>query len=285
MTANREDLLLEPLDDSSGPAKRISSQRAADLVRAVVDRSVESAAPVPRSQSPRRWRRVVLVAAALLVVAGGASAAIYELTVDEPQPAVKPQSSESASRSVRETAAPPAEAVVVEPIEEPGAGPVLPAKEKQKRAKPSREIARRDPLESPDDLLARANERRKARDWREAAALYERVRAEHEGTTAAYVATVAAASIHLEHLNGARRALTLYRAAMRARPNGYLAEEARHGIAEAHRARGARQAEADALAEFLAEHPESPLRERAEDRLRQIRPAPGPGDDQGSGSR
>jgi tetratricopeptide (TPR) repeat protein len=264
--------LLEPLDDLPGPAKRISSQRAAELVGAVLEQgAVASDQAAPRSASPRPWRRVALVAAALLVVAGGASAAIYELAVKERASEPAPPEPAASTAGAPEPAPEPVAEPIEETIEEPA--PVEPAPIKRRRARRDRPAPLTDIAETPDDLLARANEHRKARSWPEAAALYERVRREHRGTVAAYVATLASASIYLEHLDEPDKALKRYRAAMRSRPNGYLAEEARYGIAEAHRARGARKAEAEALREFLTEHPDSPLRERADKRLRRIAPS------------
>src|SRR5581483_180821 len=105
---------------------------------------------------------------------------------------------------------------------------------------------------------------------READALYQRVLRAPEGGAAAYVAQVASASLHLEHLGDPRGALRLYRSALRAQPAGPLAEEVRSGIAEACRATGDRPAEAQALRDLLTHHPGSLLRGRAEERLRAL---------------
>lgn len=270
---DHDDGLLEPLDDRPGPARRISSQRAAEIVGAVLDRGAEARAPASRRQRPRSTRRVVLVAAALLVVAGGASAAIYELAVRRPDAGAelprRPPTATSPAAHPQSVPEP-----TVEPVEEAPAAAEPEASEPVERSRPAR---KRSPTraavdESPEDLLAKANEQRKERAWRKAAKLYQRVRDEYPGTSAAYVATLASASIHLEHLDSARRALELYRAAMRDRPQGYLAEEARYGLAEAYRALGRDEDEARTLEEFLEEHPGSPLRGRAVRRLQQLRP-------------
>ncbi len=278
MTTSRDSIdddleLFEPLDDRPGPAKRISSQHAAELVGAVLDRAAEDRATTAGTRSSRSVRRVVLVAAALVVVAGAASAAIYELSVrrSDSGPSTPAPRHRVAPSATREE---PEPEPTVEPVDETPAEPEPAVVDPVERSRPARKRApaRTDVDESPEDLLAQANERRKESAWRQAAKLYQRVRDEYPGTSAAYVATLASASIHLEHLDGARRALELYRAAMRDRPEGYLAEEARYGLAEAYRALGQPKAEARALSEFLDKHPGSPLRERAERRLDQLRP-------------
>jgi hypothetical protein len=115
--------------------------------------------------------------------------------------------------------------------------------------------------------MKQANERRRARQWQGAEALYQRVVREHPGTSAAYVAAIAAASIRLDHLGDARGALRLYQSALASGVNRALAEEARWGLAEAHRALGDDAREARALQDFLARHPGSPLIPQARARL------------------
>ncbi|MCA9675148.1 MAG: hypothetical protein KC464_08950, partial [Myxococcales bacterium] len=94
-----------------------------------------------------------------------------------------------------------------------------------------------------DDLLARANQARGARKWRDADALYARVVAEHGDSASAQVALVASAALHLEHLGDARGAARRYRDALGRRARGGVAEEARYGLAEAYRALGDATAE------------------------------------------
>lgn len=129
------------------------------------------------------------------------------------------------------------------------------------------------PPATPEDLMKQANEQRRARRWQAADALYQRVMDEHPGTSAAYVAAVAAASIRLDHLGNPRGALALYRRALRRGPDRALAEEARWGVAEAHRALGNTERERRALEELVRAHPGSPLVPRAEARLRALDPA------------
>ena len=115
------------------------------------------------------------------------------------------------------------------------------------------EPARRDPVvmlpaDAPvEDIVALANQQRKEKRWRAAEALYERVMRDHAGTDAAAIATVASASLHLDHLADPAGALRRFRRALRLRPDGPLAEEARWGLAETYRALGDVEAERAAL--------------------------------------
>lgn len=118
--------------------------------------------------------------------------------------------------------------------------------------------------------MKQANEQRRARQWQAAEALYQRVMREHPGTSAAYVAAIAAASIRLDHLGDARGALRLYQSALASGVNRALAEEARWGLAEAHRALGDDAREIRALQDFVTRHPGSPLIPQARARLRAL---------------
>lgn len=123
---------------------------------------------------------------------------------------------------------------------------------------------------SPQDLLRLANDLRRAQRWRSAEHTYQRVLRGHPRSDEAYVATVAAAGLQLEHLRNPRGALRLYRSALSRRRGGHLAEEARYGTARAHRAMGNREREHAALEQLLAQHPTSVWRARAEARLREL---------------
>ena len=136
--------------------------------------------------------------------------------------------------------------------------------------------ARRDPVvvlpaDAPvEDIVALANQQRKEKRWRAAEALYERVMRDHARTDAAAIATVASASLHLDHLADPAGALRRFRQALRLRPDGPLAEEARWGLAETHRALGDVEAESAALEGFLAAHPRSVNAARARQRLTEL---------------
>lgn len=247
MRVNDDFDLLPRLDDGPGPARRISSTRAAELVRAAMAAEpTTTAAPVRRSP-----RRVALLAAALLAIGGVASAGIYTFVIapqaDAPAPApVGPKRQ------------------IVAPAPAPEPEPEFEILDDEVPAPAPRRA------ETPQDLLRLANARRKAERYADADELYQRVVRKHAGTDEAYVAMVASAQLRLDQLGKPASALRLYRRALRIRPSGALAEEARYGVAEAHRALGDEDAEADALAEFLERHPSSPLRERAKARYESI---------------
>jgi hypothetical protein len=121
-----------------------------------------------------------------------------------------------------------------------------------------------------EDIVALANQRRKEKRWRAAEELYERVMRDHAGTDAATIATVASASLHLDHLADPAGALSRFHRALRVRPRGPLAEEARWGVAETHRALGDEAAERAALRRFLSAHPGSVNAARARQRLAEL---------------
>ncbi len=291
--------LLGPLDGEPGPARRLSSARSAALVASIIDAAQAAGpiaadptaeAPAPRAGdrvAPARRGRVVLLAAAIVLVTASVAAAtgawlarrapVAEATAPEPAdgrgraprraaPVVVPApvAEDALDAAVIEIEPlPPLEPAVADP-RGTGATPVPP---RPPRAVESDEPAADAPLE---DLLAAANQRRKARRWRDAAALYERVMREHAGADAAVVATVASAALHLERLGDAASALRRYQQALRARPDGPLAEEARWGIAAARRALGDDAAEREALRGFVAAHPQSPRIAAARRRLAEL---------------
>jgi tetratricopeptide (TPR) repeat protein len=142
---------------------------------------------------------------------------------------------------------------------------------------PEPAVAERAPLppDAPvEDVVALANQRRKEKRWRAADSLYERVMRESAGTDAAAIATVASAALHLDHLADPAGALRRFQKALRLRPGGPLAEEARWGLAETHRALGDDAAERAALRGFLSAHPRSVNAARARQRLAELGAAP-----------
>jgi hypothetical protein len=321
-------MLMPPLDDRPGPARRMPAQRGQLMIEQALDLAFDatpaatpvasrgqalrqpgltsstwaasglaSAAPAGRGvdlaaaaaaasrDSGARWRRsplqLALVAAALLVMVGGASAGIY-LSVREPArhaPAPPP----ARPRPHHAEVAPPAPPV--EPVREPDVDPDVVTGDSELGTDleadgmefPTDSIgrSRRDadsaPADAtPEDLLRLANDRRRAKRWSDADAIYRRVMRDHGSSGSAYVAMVASASLHLDHLDDAAGARKLFRQALRRQPSGSLVEEARFGLAEAERALGDESAERAALQVFVAAHPDSPLAERARARLRQI---------------
>lgn len=293
-----------PLDGQPGPARRLPASKAQAMIQAALaamDEPAAQAAPeVPRARGRRlAW----LLAAALVVTAGAASGGIYTMlhedatVAPEAPPAEAPARPEPPAEPAPELAPPADELDRDAPVpdhdadadtgtktEQP-AGPRAKrrrARRSRHRAAPARgradaqQQAARQPAPAeiapatPEDLMKQANEQRRARRWPAAEALYQRVMTEHPGTSAAYVAAIAAASIRLDHLGDPRGALALYRSALRRGPDRALAEEARWGVAEAHRALGNAARERRALEELTRAHPGSPLVPRAEARLRAL---------------
>jgi tetratricopeptide (TPR) repeat protein len=256
--------LLGPLDESVGPARRISRQRSADLIQGALAAALPAApAPTPPRKLP--WKGV-LVTSTCLGVMSAAAATGYSLWAHRTPKAGAPQ--EVASVQV---APPPAAPVAPEPL--PEAAP----SEKVVAEPPAPPVARTGPApvaSEPEDLLRRANERRAAGQWREAEALYLRVIQSSPGTTSAYVAQVASGGLRLEHLGDAKGALRQYQQALRAKPRGMLSEEAQQGVAESWRALGDTEHEAQALEALLAAHPDSLLAGSARRRLDELRKVP-----------
>ncbi|WP_342376524.1 tetratricopeptide repeat protein [Myxococcus stipitatus] len=244
--------LLGSLDDTAGPARRLSRQRSTDLVRAALLATVDAPSPPARPRRRFEW----WLSGGLLVV-GAAAAAGWQVTRGSQPLAQAPMDPVvMASAQVDST---PAEPPAVTHVAE---APVRPAKVDSVR---ERSIA-----PAPEDLLRRANAHRADGQWKAAEALYQRViRSEPQGTPA-YVARVASGALRLEHLGDARGALRQYEEALRGWPRGMLAEEAGHGVAEALRALGDTAGEARALESFLQMHPESPHGVAARTRLREI---------------
>ncbi len=262
-------------------------------------------APIPPASpepSQLRGRRLVwLLAAAIVITAGAASAGIYRWLGQAPAhqaPALREaheigQPSTLPAPAPAPTTAPgPAPDTAELPAlseespgpssgespeddgdgDEPRAEPPRRTRQRPSRPADARTQRHAEPAPpatpaTPEDLMKQANEQRRTRKWQAAEALYQRVVREHPGSSAAYVAAIAAASIRLDHLGDARGALRLYQSALASGVNRVLAEEARWGLAEAHRALGDDAREARALQAFVARHPGSPLIPQARARL------------------
>ncbi|WNG15335.1 tol-pal system YbgF family protein [Cystobacter fuscus] len=258
--------LLGPLDESVGPARRISRQRSADLIQGALAAAL-STAPAPAPAPPRKlpWKGVLITSTCLGMMSAAAATGYgwwaHRASKEEASQAVAP---------VR-VVPPPAAPVAAEPV--PEAAP----SEEVAAEPPAPAVARTGPAPvaaQPEDLLRRANERRAAGQWREAEALYLRVIQSSPGTTSAYVAQVASGGLRLEHLGDAKGALRQYQQALRAKPRGMLSEEALQGVAESWRALGDTEHEARALEELLTAHPDSLLAGSARRRLDELRKVP-----------
>ena len=243
-----------PLDSSPGPAAPISEQQGRALVVAAIAAAGLVAKPAVRTLRPSRRTWAILLAAALVLVLGSALAAVLphllrkeEVVPPVVQPVLSTPPEGTSTSAVAPTASiPPAP----EPIATTGvSAPVV---------------------EQPADLLRRANGLRKEHKWQDAETTYERVMARSPHGDEGYAATVAAASIRLDHLGDAAGALRLYRAALSERPSGTLSEEARWGIAEGERVLGDRAGEIEALRAFITAHPDGVMRPSAEARLQAL---------------
>jgi hypothetical protein len=272
------------------------------MVRSVLERALETpielvSDPPPPLEGPR-WRRALAFAAAVLMavsVGSGASAvALHLVNIELGQPELGPEA--PPPRVEHRPAHPPSPEpapevevprAIVEPQPEPPARRVRSKRPRVVVAAPPPApvpaptlVPRPEPAPAPivvvpedlppADLLAFANERRTRRAWREADEFYRATISRFPGTDAAVVAGVASASLHLQHLGDAAGALAAFQRTLGARPSGPVAEEARWGMAEAHRALGDAAAEALALRDFLRHHPASALAPSAERRLRRL---------------
>jgi tetratricopeptide (TPR) repeat protein len=267
------DGLLQALDSQPGPARRLSQRRAAEIVGAVLQAGMDGDRAPARARERAPVLVRLLVAALLLVLLAGASLAAVYLVRRQARPATAPMPAQApASISL------PASSPVAPSVSSPASGPAPAAATAPAIAAPPTASAPARPapvhIHSPEDLLQLANQRRGARRFREADALYQRVLQRHPGTPASYVAQLASAALRLEHLRDPRGARRLYEAALRTHPAGALSEEARLGLAESCRALQARDAEAQALRDLISAHPGSLHRRQAEARLRALQAPP-----------
>jgi hypothetical protein len=212
----------------------------------------------------------IVGSAALVVVAIALFAGRGEDRADAPVLASIPDAALIDSGGAVETVAEPTVAPATDSSDDPSDKPsddqvtIEPSTPpRPTRVKPARH-------ESAADLLAEANAKRAAKQWRESDALYARVVERSRNSLAAQTALIASASLHLEHLGDPKGAAQRFRRALAMAPSGALAEDARWGIAEAARATNDRAAEADALDDFLAHHPSSPLASRAKARRAEL---------------
>ena len=267
--------LIPPIGDAPGPARPLAANQAEALARAAVRR-----ARATRSRPTANLQLVAGVALSL-IVAGGAFAAVTGYLMRRPldtgstsggrpqqgvRDRVKPSSpaSESATVEAADTTADTTADTSGEPPPSPPAAASA-APEEPAAPAPTR------PLRGHADLLRQANRLRAAGEYGRAERLYARVargtKIAGAGETDAYAAAIAAAELRLEHTGNPRGALSLFRRALKMRPDGALSAAARHGIAQSLRSLGRPHAEARALRELIKAHPDHLLRKRAEARL------------------
>jgi len=256
------------LDATAGPARPIDDRRASAIIAGALG---GAGFPSPASGGGTTGGTATkALAVKLAIVTGGlatiAAVAWFALR-DKPEP----------------TPAAPIAAIAPTPVEPPPPPPVV--------APPPAPVQEQDPTPDPtevtpdkphahakphhattqlDDLLAEANAKRAAHDWKAADALYARVVAKSPTGLAGQTALVASATLHLEHLNDPTGAERKFRTVL-AHPGG-LAEDARWGIAECERARGDAAGEKRALDDFLSHHASSAIAPRARARLAELTP-------------
>jgi tetratricopeptide (TPR) repeat protein len=251
---NELQALLPPLDDGPGPAQPLSQSAQAALIK----NALRAASPTPTGLGLRRG---FLFGGAAMA----ASSAAYFLSRRFLGKSPSPQAPEPMpiAPSPRDAAAAPARdlGVAADAAAESGATDG----ESVAAARP-RSVRPRE--HSSDDLLKLANERRRQKRFAEAVRLYLQIVEKYPRSDEAYVARIAAAGLLLERQKEPRAALRLFLAALRERPQGALAEEARLGLCDALHALSDRAAEERALRDFLAHHADSPARARIEARLR-----------------
>lgn len=243
------------LDDRTGPARRISRERAHAIVEAAL-----SAAPAAAGTSAG-WRQSLSLRAAAAVLAigvitTGASAAIWyaEKRTVEPQApraekaAPAPQR-HAGTRAPQQPAAEATEPLALPPDSSEEAQPLSPA---------------------PQDQLQRANRLRAEGRYRAAADVYLGVVERFPESLSAYAARIAAASLMREYLHEPQRASDLYQSGLRSQPHGALELEALQGLALSYQDLADRQAERTTLQELVRAHPGSPAARRARARLREL---------------
>ena len=222
------------LDDEEGPATPLAAQDA----EALASKAVARALPSGGASSALRSPRTLFIAASL----GGALAlfgAVHGFSSNEAPCLGGPCAGEPATShpAAMATVTPPDETVASEqpasqvpaleavPISSlPDAVLDVPPPASAPRGQPTVVETR-----AASDLLAEANRARGDRDWARAASLYERVM--RSRADEAYAATVALASLRVDHLGDPRGALELYERALADRPDGALSAQSKAGAA------------------------------------------------------
>lgn len=216
------------LDDEAGPAPPLETSKAALFATAVVDQALPTGGG---SGGLLRRTKTFLVIASVSSALAVMALSYREHVTDTGCPAGP--CGEGALPKVVEAPVPPAPSAAhaePAPIETVPIAALPNVTEPAPVARPS------TPTATPADLLAEANRARRDHEWARAAQLYERVM----GTRAdeAYAATVALASLRLEHEGDPRGALALYEHALAMRPEGVLSAQARAGVARCRRTLG-----------------------------------------------
>jgi DNA-directed RNA polymerase specialized sigma24 family protein len=241
---------LERLDAGPGPARPLSSREAELQAQRVL---------AGLRRRPARSRMGLWTAAVCLLALGAwaSIAALERRAVQPPAQVRRPQP------LTAPTATPP-----------PASAPLqLPASDQVRAGTTAAEPPAAVPAPghgASRDWLELANAARGRREYTRAHALYLQVLRAEPASDEAYAAGVAAADLEREHLGDAKSALARYAAALRARPQGALSEQAHAGRARALSALGEREREAAAWRELLRAHPGSWFAAEARARLREL---------------
>ncbi|MBN9164456.1 MAG: tetratricopeptide repeat protein [Myxococcales bacterium] len=227
------------LDSEAGPASPLATDEAKALASKIVDRALPTAGTGLALRSSRSLFAIAGVGGALAVLGLAYSVRSSECvdgTCAGPTIAAAPASSiiatpEQPAIDSAPTAPATIDSVSVDALPNAVAPSPSTAPAPAKVSDPS---AR--PRETASDLLAEANRPRGQREWARAAALYERVLGSQVDES--YAATVALASLRLEHLGDPRGALALYERALSSRPGGALSVQAQAGAARCRRVLG-----------------------------------------------
>jgi hypothetical protein len=227
------------VDEDGGPAPVLPSEDASRFASAIVDRAL------PAASSGGAGSGAVRRAKASFVVSGAAGV----LTVFAVAYGVWPKSNPAPitpitplvvvpASAIPTPAAPPTETVTVAELPDAVATPpssaasiatpIVTPHVASTHASP--------PLATPSDMLAAANRARHEQKWSHAAWLYRRV--VDARTDESYPATIALASLRLEHFDDPEGALALYQRALASRPNGVLTAQAQAGVLRCRQALG-----------------------------------------------
>lgn len=259
--------LVEALDGGAGPALLQSEDRQRAIARSIVARAAAT-----RARGRVSGQRGLQVAAAVLLalaLAGSAWAAVAAYRhADRQAEAARDARLPADQHNAR--SAPPRPVPKAPPLQ-----PVQPAVAATPPAADVPAIVHARAVATGRDLLEHANRLRAARRWRAADRMYSRVAAEHRGSDEAYAALISAATLRLAHTGRPGDALEMYQHALALRPHGSLVEQARYGIAEAHRALVQPRLEAQALRTFLAAHAHSVRASAARARLAELKRSSG----------
>ena len=254
MTEPEDRVGFPPLDRGPGPAPPLAPDDLTRMVERVVSQF--------RHETPRRRPPgLVWYGLAAIVVAASAGAVTLMAKRHVPAPSPSATSQTAGAQSVPE----PRPSATPAPLAEPPPS-AAPAVDRPSLPAPRASV-------TVADRLGNANDLRRAGRWRDAEAAYLAIATDYPAAPEAYVATLAAAALRLEHLGDPAGALQLYESSSR---RGPLGVEAMFGVARSERALGRPDAEVSALRAVIRAYPDSLQADRARRRLEELRPEGGP---------